>query len=134
MAAEQKYKDPDSVQQRLLAKCMLVIMVRGLFNSLKFQYEQFPASCTKGSQLFPILWQCIICLMCLGLTVISVTCDEASDNWCIFSLHGTGKDFVYKTVNVFANKSLQYFFASDLSHIIKTIKNCISQGKLWESV
>lgn len=31
LAAEQKYKDPDSVQQRLLAKCMLVIMVRGLF-------------------------------------------------------------------------------------------------------
>ena len=41
LAAEQKYKDPDSVQQRPLAKCLLAIM---LSNSLIFPYAQFPAS------------------------------------------------------------------------------------------
>ena len=56
-AAERKFKDPSSNMQRPLAKCMLVIMVRGLFNSLKFAYAQFPAASTKGAQLFPLLHQ-----------------------------------------------------------------------------
>ena len=92
------------MQQRLLAKCMLVIMVRGLFNSLKFPYAQFPASSTKGSQLFPLLQQYIFCWTRLGLTVISVTCDGASDNRHMFSLHGIEKDLVYKTVSVFCQE------------------------------
>jgi len=90
LAAKQKYKDPDSVQKRTLAKCMLVIMVRGLFNNLKFPYAQFPASSTKGAQLFPLLCQCIFRLTRLGLTVLSVTCDGASENRHMFSLHRTG--------------------------------------------
>lgn len=134
LAAEQKYKDPDSVQRRPLAKLMFVIMVRGLFNTLKFPYAQFPASSTKGAQLFPILRQCIFRLTRLGLTVVSVTCDGASDNRRMFSLHGGEKDLVYKTVNVFCQEKPPIFFVSDPSHLIKTIRNCFSQGKLWVSV
>jgi len=36
MAAEEKIKDPSSNIQRPLAKRMLVIIVRGLFTSMKF--------------------------------------------------------------------------------------------------
>lgn len=64
----------------------------------------------------------------------SVTCDEASDNRRTFSLHGTGKDLVYKTVNVFCQEKLPIFFVSDLSHLNKTIRNCFSRGKVWVSV
>lgn len=134
LAAEQKYKDPDSVQRKPLAKRMLVIMVRGLFNSLKFPYAQFPASSTKGAQLFPLLRHCIFRLTRLGLTVVSVTCDGASDNRRMFSLHGTGKDLVYKTVNMFCPNKPPIFFVSDPSHLIKTIRNCFSRGKLWVSI
>lgn len=113
MAAEQRFKDPISNMQRPLAKCMLVIMVRGLFNSLKFPHAQFPAATTKGAQLFPLLHQCIFRLMHLGLTVVSVTCDGASDNRRMFSLHGTGKELVYKTVDVFCQGKSPIFFISD---------------------
>jgi len=52
MAAEEKFKEPSSNIQRPLAKRMLVIMVRGLFTSLKFPYVQFPAASTKGAVIF----------------------------------------------------------------------------------
>ena len=91
--------------RRLLAKCMLVIMIRGLFNSLKFPYCQFPATSTKGSQLFPLLRHCIFRLTRLGLVIVSVTCDGASDNRHMFSLHGVGCELTYKTLNVFTEQS-----------------------------
>ena len=92
MEAEHKFHNPSNSFQRPLAKRMLVIMVRGLFNSLKFPYAQFPASSTKGAQLFPLVRQCIFNLSRLGLNVISITCDGASDNRRMFSLHGTGRE------------------------------------------
>jgi len=86
MAVEEKFKDPSSNMQRPLAKRMLVIMVRGLFTSLKFPFAQFPAASTKGAQLFPLLHHCFFCLTRLGLTVVSVTCDGTSDSHLMFSL------------------------------------------------
>ena len=121
MAAKQRFKDPISNMQRPLAKCMLAIMIRGLFNSLKFPYVQFPAASTKGAQLFPLLHQCIFRLTRLGLT-------GASDNRRMFSLHGTGKELVYKTVNVFCQGKPPIFFISDPSHLIKAISNCFARG------
>ena len=132
-AAEQRFKDPDNVARRPLAKCMLVIMIRGLFNSLKFPYCQFPATSTKGSQLFPLLRHCIFRLTLLGLVIVSMTCDGASDNRRMFSLHGVGRELSNKTLNVFTEQRSPIFFVSDPSHLIKTIRNCFSRGKLWVS-
>ena len=73
----------------------------GPFHQSEIPYARFPAASTKGAQLFPLLYQCIFRLTQLGLTVVSVTCDGASDNHRMFSLHGTKKDLSYKTVNVF---------------------------------
>ena len=74
-------------------------MVRGHFTRLKFPNAQLlTASTTKSAQLFPLLHQYIFHLTQLGLTVVSVTCDGASDNHRMFSLNGTRKDLTYKTV------------------------------------
>ena len=62
---------------------------------------------------------------------MSVTCDGASDNRRMFSLHGTKKELTYKTVNVFCPGKPPIFFISDPSHLIKTIRNCFARGKLW---
>jgi len=51
---QQKFKDPSSNMQRPQTKCMLMIMVRSLFTSLKFPYVQFPAASGKGTQFFPL--------------------------------------------------------------------------------
>ena len=130
---EQQFKDPESVHQKPLAKYILVFMIRGLFNSLKFPYVQFPASSTKGAQLFPLLHKAIFRLTRLGITVVTVTADGASENRRLFSLHGKGKTLVYKTVNIFSPQKTSIFFVSDPSHLIKTIRNCFARGKLWVS-
>ena len=59
---------------------MLVFMVRGLFSSLKYPYVKFPASSTKGANLFALFRQVVSRLTRLGLHVLATTCDGASDN------------------------------------------------------
>jgi len=119
---------------RPLSKCMLVFMVRGLFTSLKFPYLQYPASSTKGADIFPLVRQAIKHLTRLGLCVVSVTCDGASDNRKMFSMHDPSSDLCYKTTNVYRSNLNKIFFISDPPHLIKTIRNCFSKGKLWVSL
>lgn len=42
---------------RPLGKYMLMFTVRGLFTSLIFPCMQFPAASTKGSYIFPLIYQ-----------------------------------------------------------------------------
>ena len=117
--------------QRPMAKLMLVFMVRGLFTSLKFPYVQFPAASTKGGDIFPLVRQAIKHLTRLGLHVMTITCDGASDNRRMFAMFNDKSALSYKTNNVYSEDSNQIFFISDPPHLIKTIRNCFSRGKLW---
>jgi len=119
--------------QRPLAKVMLVFMVRGLFTPLKYPYVQFPAASTKGADLFPLFRKVLSRLTRLGIRVMAVTCDGASDNRRLFSLHGKAKSLTHKTVNVYSKAGDTVYFISDPSHLIKTIRNCFQRGKLWVS-
>ena len=65
---------------RPLGKYMLMLMVKGLFTSLKFSYVKFTAVSTKGSDFFPFVRQAMKHLTHLGLIVTMITCDGASDN------------------------------------------------------
>ena len=69
-----------SLSRRPLAKSVLAFMVRGLFTSLKFPYVHFPTTSTTGAELFPILRKVISRLTRLGLQILTVTCDGASEN------------------------------------------------------
>jgi len=107
-------------------------MVRGLFTSLKFPYVHFPTASTTGAELFPVLRKVVSRLTRLGLQVLTVTCDGASENRLLFSLHDENNDkTAYKIKNVYCNEGHPIFFISDPSHLIKTIRNCFSRGKLW---
>lgn len=128
--AERQYKNPDE-HRRPLAKVMLVFMIRGLFNKMKFAYAQFPAASTKGAELFPLFRAVLHCLTRLGICVVAVTCDGASDNRRMFSLHNLKDKTIYKTTNVYSKNDSPIFFISDPPHLIKTIRNCFQRGKLW---
>ena len=128
---ERELKNPNT--RRPLAKVMLVFMVRGLFTAMKFPYVQFAATSTKGATLFPLFRQVVSRLTRLGLCVVAVTCDGASDNRRLFSLHDTASKMVYKTTNVYSKEQNTIFFFSDPPHLIKTIRNCFQRGKLWVS-
>ena len=129
---EREVKNPNT--RRLLAKVMLVFMIRGLFTSMKFPYVQFAANSTKGATLFPLFKQVVNRLTRLDLCVVAVTCDGASDNRRLFSLHDTASKMVYKTRNVYSKEKNTIFFFSDPPHLIKTIRNCFQRGKLWVSI
>ena len=116
---------------RPLAKCMLMFMVRGLFTSLKYPYVQFSAASTKGADIFSLVRQAIKHLTRLGLTVLTVTCDGASDNRRMFQMFNSKADLSYKTVNIFNAERNDVFFISDPPHLLKTIRNCFARGKLW---
>lgn len=128
---ERELKNPNT--RRPLAKVMLVFMVRGLFTAIKFPYVQFAATSTKSATLFPLFRQVVSRLTRLGLCVVAVTCDGASDNRRLFSLHDTASKMVYKTTNVYSKEQNTIFFFSDPPHLIKTIRNCFQRGKLWVS-
>ena len=100
---------------------------------MKFAYAQFPAASTKGADLFPIFQTVLYRLTRLGICVVAITCDGASDNRRMFSLHNLKDKMVYKTRNVYSKNDNTIFFISDPPHLIKTIKNCFQRGKLWVS-
>ena len=133
--SELEEEKKSGTHKRPLAKCILVFMIGGLFTSLKFPYVHFPATSTKGAALFPILRKVIAHLTRLGLQVLTVTCDGASENRLLFSLHDEKNDkTAYKIKNVYAKNGNPVFFISDPSHLIKTIRNCFSRSKLWVRV
>ena len=99
---EREVKNPNT--RRPLAKVMLVFMIQGLFTSMKFPYVQFAANSTKGATLFPLFRQVVNRLTRLDLCVVAVTCDGASDNRWLFSLHDTASKMVYKTRNVYSKE------------------------------
>ena len=97
---------------------MLMFMVRGLFTNLKFPYVQFPANSTKGANIFPLVCQAMKHLSRLGLHVITVTCNGASDNRRIFSIFNDKATLSYKTVNIFSANRNEVFFISDPTNLV----------------
>jgi len=60
---------------------------------------------TTGAELFPILRKVISRLIRLGLRIMTVTCDGASEKRLLFSLHDEKNDkSAYKIKNVYTNE------------------------------
>ena len=76
----------------------------------KFPYVHFPTTSTTGADLFPILQKVISRLTRLGIQIMTVTCDGASENRLLFSLHDEKNDkTAYKIKNVYTYKYKQKF-------------------------
>lgn len=120
-----------------IAKSMLVLFVRGLFNHLEFPYAQFACKSLSGDLLFNPFWEAVYRLERMGLKVIAATADGASPNRKFFRLHTqSSKDHEYKTLNPFAEDKRFIYFFSDPPHILKTTRNCLASKKrdLWVSL
>lgn len=59
-------------ESSVLAKSMMVMMVRGLFTTLRFPYVQFPCNKITGALLFHPFWQTVYRLERMGLKVNTV--------------------------------------------------------------
>lgn len=112
-----------------VAKYMLVFMVRGLFVNLEFPFAQFATRNTSADLLFPMVWEAVQKLEIAGFNVIAITCDGASFNRKFFRMHKkSSEDFVYKTINPYADDNRHVYFFSDVPHLIKTVRNCMSNS------
>nr|XP_034339030.1 uncharacterized protein LOC117693074 [Crassostrea gigas] len=112
-----------------VAKCILVIMVRGVTSDLKFPFAAFATVGITADFLYPIIWKAISILeVTLKLKVLFCTCDGASPNRRFFKLHATdGEPFTHKTVNPY-DPTRHIYFISDVPHLIKTARNCFSNS------
>jgi len=109
---------------------MLVIMVRGLLSKLNFPYAQFACANLTGDQLVDPVLEAIARLERQGIKVLCLTCDGASTNRRLWSIHGKGRDLgdkgvLYKVPNIYSPDPSRYlYFISDPPHLIKTTRNC----------
>lgn len=113
-----------------LASNMLVIMVRGAANSLKYPYACFATAGVSGAYLYPILWKAIrdIELLC-GLRVLFITCDGASPNRKFFRYNQVpGEDLVYWCWNRYSYPMRKLYFVCDVPHLLKTARNCFASS------
>jgi hypothetical protein len=117
-------------QQPMMAKHVLVLMVRGLMFKLKFPYAHFGTQDATGDVLFPIVWEAVRRLEARELGVLCITADGASTNREFFRMHHDKKDpqTLYKTCNLYSPENRWLYFISDPPHLMKTVRNCWSHS------
>ena len=119
----------DTSSDKLIAKTMTVMMVRGLFSHMEFPYVQFPCDKVSGDLLFQPFWETVRHLEFLGLRVIAVTADGASTNRRFFRLHDlTTKDMPHMTTNPYSSEERNIYFFSDVPHLLKTASNGLASN------
>ena len=79
------------VQHPTIASHMLVLMVRGIFTSLRFPYAHFATHRLQGHS---VVWEAVEHLEYRGFKVLAVTADGGSCNLKFFRLHcGAGDTY-----------------------------------------
>lgn len=128
-------RSTESDTKPVIAKSMLVFMVRRLFGPLKFPYAQFSTKDISGDLLFEPFWDAVYHLELCGFKVIAATADGASPNRAFLRIHSPSKKG-NKTKNPFTLEDRYVHFFSDPPHLLKTIRNCIASNKrqLWVSL
>lgn len=120
-SASAKPKEP------VLANKMLAFMVKGLCSSIKCVVASYPCSEMNKDMLYTRSWDVISRLECAGIKVICYVCDGNPSNRAFFNMHTpltTGLDVVFDTVNFCSPDRRPLYFISDVSHLIKTVRNC----------
>lgn len=64
----------------VLAKSMLVLLVKGLMSSLSFPYPQFPCTDLSGELAYDLVWEAVLRLETCGFKVLELTCDGLAAN------------------------------------------------------
>ena len=122
-----------SDQRPVVAKYVLVLMVRGLLFDLRFPLALFGTQGVTAELLYSLVWEAVRLLKLSGLKVLSVTANGASPNRKFFRMHkasNTTSKIVYKTRNHYSNEvpGRWLFFFADPPHLIKTVRNCWSHS------
>jgi len=127
---------------QVIASHILVFLVRGVVNPLKFSFANFATKDVNAVNLFPIFWKAVGILEdSCELKVIAVTSDGASSNRTFYRMHKNmpgsvvaGEECVtYKTINIFAEDERHIHFICDQPHVLKTGRNNLSHSSFNKS-
>ena len=122
---ERQYSN--KTQSTNLATTIMVLMIRGLFNSFTFPYASFPTSNLAGEQMVPIFYEAIMRIERCGLKVVSITLDGNSVNRKFIKLVGNQATPVkHKFCNPLSENNREVYLFSDPPHLLKTACNCPS--------
>ena len=118
-----------------VATHVLVFMIRGVVNPIKFSIATFATTGANASQIFSIFWKAVgILEISCQLKVLAVTCD-GSTNRKFFRMrkkmhHNQDDDdeITYRTPNLFSSRGRYIYFIADMPHLLKTLRNCISNS------
>ena len=132
-------KNPEAI-----ASHVLLFLVRGIQNPIKFAIANFATKDIKAVHLFPTFWKAVGILEdnC-ELKVVAVTSDGASANRTFYKMHSkmsgskhVGENLVvYKTKNIFADDDDERYihFICDQPHALKTGRNNLSHSSFQNS-
>lgn len=128
---ERLCQSDSTLQKPELASHMLVLLVRGIFTSLKFPLAQFPTTNVASHQLYPVVTEAVMRLEIMGLKVMSLTSDGSSPNRKFYRLMKDPSDDTtpgYQCPNPFTNDDRRLYFIADVPHLLKTTRNCWSNS------
>lgn len=111
---------------------VLSFMVKGVTSSLKFVVASYGTSNMTAEELYRRTWNTVSEIEKLGLVVRVITCDGASVNRKFIKMHpavdGQKGSVIYKTWNPRASEHRVVYFMSDVPHLLKTVRNCLSNS------
>lgn len=114
---EKRCKDGDVP----IASHVMVLMIRGIFTSLRSPIGYFPSLSIASHQLYPCMWETVMLLEAVGFSVRAFVSDGASPNTKFYRMHGPRDGLVYSTPHPASPHKL-YFFC-DPPHLMKTTRN-----------
>ena len=110
-----------------LASHIFVVMVRGLFSSLKAPFAYYPCESMTRDQLYTCVWDSVNLLECYKLRVRCITADGASSNRKFYEICGRVCGSTHWTWNPYA-RNRKVYFMSDPPHLLKMIRNNFANG------
>ena len=113
-----------SLSPPAVATRVMTLMVRGIFSELHFPLANFPTAGIKASVLHDIMWEATEHLERSDFIVTFQTGDGGSPHRKYFKLHGE----FHKALNAYSPEEKWLFFFSDVPHLIKTARNCLSHS------
>ena len=120
-----------TMQKPDLASHMLVLLVRGIFTTLKFPLAQFPTTGAASHQLYPIVTEAVMRLEIMGFKVMSLTSDGSSPNRKLYRLMRDPSDDTtpgYCCPNPITDDDRRLYFIAYVPHLLKTTRNCWSNS------
>ena len=109
---------------------VLVFLVKSIVNPLSYSFATFATDGITVYQIMAIFWQAVKYLEKISLKVIAATANGTSQNKKIFRIHkhlvgDSDTVIVYRTKNIYTKEMRFIYFFADVSHFMKTVRNCI---------